>query len=58
MIVSMLVKAQEEVAAGQKREVEEEDPYNQENLEQVSSPAEPGPCGSGPAAPSQKLRPQ
>lgn len=38
MTVSMLVKVQEEVAAGQKREVEEEDPYNQESMEQVGSP--------------------
>lgn len=38
LTVSMLVKAQEDVAGGQKRDVEEEeDPYNQENVEQVSS---------------------
>lgn len=32
----MLVKAQEDVAGGQKRDVMEEDPYNEDNIEQVS----------------------
>lgn len=37
--VVVCVKAQEDVTGGQKREgeVEEEDPYNEENLEHVSS---------------------
>lgn len=34
--VSTLVKAQEDVAGGQKRDVMEEDPYNEDNIEQVS----------------------
>lgn len=39
-----MLKAQEDVAGGQKRDVEEEeDPYNGENLQQVSSPADPDP---------------
>lgn len=35
------MKAQEDIAGGQKREgeVEEEDPYNEENVEQVGSSA-------------------
>lgn len=33
------MKAQEDIAGGQKREVEEEDPYNEENIEQVGSSA-------------------
>lgn len=32
-----VLKAQEDIAGGQKREVEEEDPYNEENIEQVGS---------------------
>lgn len=31
-----MLKAQEDVAGGQKREVEEEDPYNEDNVDQVS----------------------
>lgn len=31
-----MLKAQEDVADGQKREVEEEDPYNEDNVDQVS----------------------
>lgn len=36
-----VIKAQEDIAGGQKREgeVEEEDPYNEENIEQVGSSA-------------------
>lgn len=30
-----MLKAQEDVAGGQKREVEEEDPYNEDNVDQV-----------------------
>lgn len=32
----LLLKAQEDVAGGQKRDVLEEDPYNEDNIEQVS----------------------
>lgn len=34
--VSTLVKAQEDVAGGQKRDVMEEDPYNEDNIDKVS----------------------
>lgn len=34
--VSMFVKAQEDVVGGQKTDVMEEDPYNEDNIEQVS----------------------
>lgn len=54
-IVSMLVKAQEDVAGGQKRDVEEEDPYNEENMGQVSSPEEADP---GSSFPSRRSRPR
>lgn len=39
-LVIAVLKAQEDIAGGQKREeeeVEEEDPYNEENIEQVGS---------------------
>jgi len=43
-VVTPVLKAQEDIAGGQKREeeVEEEgeDPYNEENIEQVGSPVE------------------
>lgn len=36
LLVSTLVKAQEDVAGGHKKDVMEEDPYNEDNMEQVS----------------------